>query len=186
MAKRRFQRKKPQRIRKEAEPRINHHIRVPEVRLVQIGDESANDLFPTREALALAQQYELDLVEIAAQANPPVVKIIDYSKFMYDLKKQRKANKANSATTEIKELRFGPNTDEHDLNFKLKNAEKFLQEGNKLKVYVHFRGRSIIYKDKGREVLDKIQDRLSDVAKVESPPQMNGRRMIMMLAPTSS
>ncbi|MEL6624513.1 MAG: translation initiation factor IF-3 [Bacteroidota bacterium] len=183
MGRRKFSRRKPQRVRKEAEHRINHHIRVPEVRVVQIGDEKSNDLMPTREAVAIARDLELDLVEISPQAKPPVAKIVDYSKFMYDLKKQRKANKVKSATTEIKELRFGPNTDEHDLNFKLKNAEKFLQDGNKLKVYVQFRGRNIIYKDRGREVLETIQERLSEIAKVETPPTMNGRRMIMMLAP---
>ncbi|MCI4667023.1 MAG: translation initiation factor IF-3 [Bacteroidia bacterium] len=183
MGRRRTGSRKPTRINKEPEHRINHRIRVPQVRLVSIDGETANEIVSTRDALARAESLELDLVEISPNANPPVVKIMEYSKFMYEIKKQRKAQKAKQATTEVKELRFGPNTDEHDLNFKLKHAEKFLQEGNKLKVYVQFKGRSIIYKDRGRDVLKKVVDSLSEYAKVESPPQMNGRRMTMMLAP---
>lgn len=183
MGRRRTGNRRPARINKEPEHRINHRIRVPQVRLVAIDGETANLIIPTREALAKAEDLELDLVEISPNANPPVVKIMEYSKFMYEIKKQRKAQKAKQATTEVKELRFGPNTDDHDLDFKLKHAEKFLKEGNKLKVYVQFKGRSIIYKDRGRDVLSKVVKALDEYAKVESAPQMNGRRMTMMLAP---
>lgn len=171
------------RVNREPEHRINHRIRVPEVRVVSIDGEPANDIMSTRDALAKAQDLELDLVEISPNAKPPVARIMEYSKFMYEIKKQRKAQKAKQATTEVKELRFGPNTDEHDLNFKLKHAEKFIKDGNKLKVYVQFRGRSIVYKDRGRDVLAKVKEALDDIAKIESPPQMNGRRMTMLLAP---
>jgi translation initiation factor IF-3 len=185
LGRRRFGRRKPARINKEPEHRINERIRLPMLRLVEVNGEGQNEIVNTQDALQQARELELDLVEISPNAKPPIAKILDYSKFMYDLKKQRKANaqKAKASSAEVKELRFGPNTDEHDLNFKLKHAEKFLSEGNKLKVYVQFRGRSIIYKDRGREVLEKVTESLSELAKVETPPSMNGRRMTMMLIP---
>ncbi len=153
------------------------------MRLVGIGEETFNEVIPTREALMRANDAELDLVEISGKSDPPVVKILDYTKFLYNLRKQRKAQMANQQNTGMKELRFGPNTDEHDLNFKLKHAEKFLQEGHKLKTYVQFRGRNIIYKDRGREILDKIAEHLEESAKIEMAPKMEGRRMIMIMAP---
>jgi translation initiation factor IF-3 len=146
-------------------------------------DESLNGIVPTRRALAMADEMELDLVEIAAQARPPVVRIIEYSKFAYELKKKKKANKANQSKVVLKEIRFGPNTDEHDFNFKLRHAQKFLGEGNKLKAYVQFRGRNIIYKDRGRDMLSRFAEELGEIGKVEMHPKMEGRRMIMIMAP---
>lgn len=185
MGRRRFQKRTPH-VRKEPEHRINGRIRARAVRLVEVDGTGINEVMDTRDALALAREKELDLVEISGKSDPPVVKIMEYAKFAYDQKKAKKAAKANQHTSEVKELRFGPNTDDHDLAFKLKHAERFLSEGNKLKVYVQFRGRNIIYKQRGRDMLDRIKDSLSEISKVESPPAMNGRRMIMMLAPAKS
>lgn len=183
MAKRRRNTRRPVRQVNRREHRINNEIRVPEVRLVGMEDESLNGIIPTRRALALADEYELDLVEIAAQARPPVVRIIEYSKFAYELKKKKKANKANQSKVVLKEIRFGPNTDEHDFNFKLRHAQKFLGEGNKLKAYVQFRGRNIIYKDRGRDMLSRFAEALEEIGKIEMHPKMEGRRMIMIMAP---
>lgn len=183
MAKRRRSTRRPVRQVNRREHRINNEIRVPEVRLVGMEDEDMNGIIPTRKALALADEMELDLVEIAAQARPPVVRIIEYSKFAYELKKKKKASKANQAKVVLKEIRFGPNTDDHDFNFKLRHAQKFLGEGNKLKAYVQFRGRNIIYKDRGRDMLVRFAEELEDMGKVEMPPKMEGRRMIMIMAP---
>lgn len=126
---------------------------------------------------------ELDLVEIAPKANPPVCKVIDYKKFLYDQKKKQKELKAKSSKVVVKEIRFGPNTDEHDYQFKLKHAKKFLEEGAKLKAYVFFKGRSILFKDKGEILLLKFAQELEELAKVEQLPKMEGKRMIMMFAP---
>src|SRR5215213_2134687 len=134
--------------RKEAEHRINHFIRVPQVRLV--GDNVTVGVYPTQEAMKMAQEQQLDLVEISPQADPPVCKIIDYNKFLYDKKKKEKEMKAKAKTTEMKEIRFTPNTDDHDFDFKSKHAENFLKEGNKVKAYVQFKGRAIQFKD-GKE-----------------------------------
>lgn len=131
----------------------------------------------------MAEERELDLVQVAPKANPPVCRIIEYSKFRYEQKKREKANKAKQHTVVMKEIRFGPNTDDHDFNFKLKHAQKFLSEGNKLKAYVQFRGRNIIYKDRGRDMLSRFANELDDIAKIEMPPKMEGRRMIMIMAP---
>ncbi|MEZ4688242.1 MAG: translation initiation factor IF-3 [Bacteroidia bacterium] len=172
--------------RPQREHRLNDEIRVPEVRLVQMEDESLNGIFSTREALRMAEEMELDLVEIAPNAKPPACRIIEYTKFVYDLKKKRKAAKANQSKTVLKEIRFGPNTDEHDFQFKLRHGVKFLEEGNKLKVYVQFRGRNIIYKERGFDVLKRFAEEVEDIAKVETRPRMEGRRMILMLAPTGA
>ncbi|GAB4429227.1 MAG: translation initiation factor IF-3 [Bacteroidia bacterium] len=153
------------------------------MRLVSIGDETFNEVVTTGKALEMALQREMDLVEIAPQAVPPVVKILDYAKFAYDLRKQRKIQKANQQQTTMKELRFGPNTDEHDIEFKLKHAEKFLSEGNKLKTYVQFRGRNIVYKERGLDILGRVAERLDNLAKIEMAPHMEGRRMIMIMTP---
>jgi translation initiation factor IF-3 len=179
---RRGRRKRPKQQPKR-EHRINHEIRVPQVRLVEIDGEGTNDVLSVKEAQAMARDRELDLVEISGKSDPPVVKILEYTKFLYNIRKQRKAQQANQTNNSMKELRFGPNTDEHDLNFKLKHAEKFLAEGSKLKTYVQFRGRNIIYKDRGREILDKVADHLEEMAKIEMEPKMEGRRMIMIMAP---
>jgi translation initiation factor IF-3 len=167
--------------RKEAEHRINHFIRAQQVRLV--GDNVTVGVYPTNEALKMAQAQSLDLVEISPNADPPVCKIIDYNKFLYDKKKKEKEMKANAKVSEVKEIRFTPNTDEHDFNFKAKHAENFLKEGNKVKAYVQFKGRAIQFKDRGQLLLLKFAERLNDVGVLESMPKMEGRRMLAMFAP---
>lgn len=131
----------------------------------------------------MAEQEGLDLVEISPKADPPVCKIIDYKKFLYDQKKKQKEMKAKAQKVVVKEIRFGPNTDDHDFNFKLKHAEKFIEEGAKVKAYVFFKGRSILFKDKGEILLLKLAQSLEELATVESMPKLEGKRMIMMLAP---
>src|SRR6187551_1739479 len=167
--------------RKEAEHRINHFIRVPQVRLV--GDNVTVGVYPTQEALKMAQEQELDLVEISPQADPPVCKIIDYNKFLYDKKKKEKEMKAKAKTTEMKEIRFTPNTDDHDFDFKSKHAENFLKEGNKVKAYVQFKGRAIQFQERGQLLLLKFAERLNEFGTLESMPKMEGRRMLAMFAP---
>src|SRR5829696_759764 len=167
--------------RKEAEHRINHHIRVPQVRLV--GDNVTIGVYPTQEAMKMAQEQQLDLVEISPQADPPVCKIIDYNKFLYDKKKKEKEMKAKAKTTEMKEIRFTPNTDDHDFDFKSKHAESFLKEGNKVKAYVQFKGRAIQFQDRGQLLLLKFAERLAEVGILENMPKMEGRRMLAMFAP---
>ncbi|TMI83998.1 MAG: translation initiation factor IF-3 [Bacteroidetes bacterium] len=167
--------------RKEAEHRINHFIRAAQVRLV--GDNVKVGVYPTNEALKMAQEQGLDLVEISPNADPPVCKIIDYNKFLYDKKKKEKEMKANAKVSEVKEIRFTPNTDEHDFNFKAKHAENFLKEGNKVKAYVQFKGRAIQFQDRGQLLLLKFAERLAEVGNLESMPKMEGRRMLAMFAP---
>lgn len=135
-----------------------------------------------KEALTLAEEQGLDLVEIAPTANPPVCKILNYKKFLYDQKKKQKDIKANAAKIVVKEIRLGPNTDEHDFNFKLKHAQKFLEDGAKIKVYVFFKGRSIIYKEQGEVVLLRFAQELEELGKVEQMPKLEGKRMIMLIA----
>ncbi|MDQ3845255.1 MAG: translation initiation factor IF-3, partial [Bacteroidota bacterium] len=161
--------------RKEAEHRINHHIRVPQVRLV--GDNVTVGIYPTQEALRIAQEQGLDLVEISPQADPPVCKVIDYNKFLYDKKKKEKEMKAKAKTSEMKEIRFTPNTDDHDFDFKAKHAESFLKEGNKVKAYVQFKGRAIQFKDRGELLLLKFAERLAETGTLESMPKLEGKRM---------
>ena len=151
------------------------------VRLV--GDNVENGFYNVREAIGMAEQQELDLVEISPTANPPVCKIIDYKKFIYDRKKKQKEIKAKAQKVVVKEIRLGPHTDDHDFNFKLKHAEKFLTEGAKVKVDVFFKGRSIIYKDDGKIILLRFAQELEEVAKVEQLPKLEGKRMIMILSP---
>ncbi|RYY93774.1 MAG: translation initiation factor IF-3 [Chitinophagaceae bacterium] len=170
--------------RKEAEHRINHHIRVPQVRLV--GDNVAMGVYPTQEALKMAQDQALDLVEISPQADPPVCRIIDYNKFLYDKKKKEKEMKAKAKTTEMKEIRFTPNTDDHDFDFKSKHAENFLKEGNKVKAYVQFKGRAIQFKDRGELLLLKFAERLAEVGQLESMPKLEGKRMLAIISPKTS
>jgi len=136
-----------------------------------------------KEALTLADEKGLDLVEIAPTANPPVCKILNYKKFLYDQKKKQKDIKANAAKIVVKEIRLGPNTDEHDFNFKLKHAQSFLEDGAKIKVYVFFKGRSIIYKEQGELVLLRFAQELEELGKVEQMPKLEGKRMIMLIAP---
>ncbi len=162
--------------------RINHHIRVPEVRLV--GDNIENPgIVRTQDALRKADELELDLVEISPNANPPVCRIIDYQKFLYTQKKKQKELKAKASKIILKEIRFGPNTDDHDFNFKLKHAEKFLQEGAKVKAYVFFKGRSILYNEQGEILLLRFANALEEVGKVDQLPKLEGKRMIMLISP---
>lgn len=173
------------RFRKEQqqEHKTNHMIRVPEVRLV--GDNVEVGIYPTPQALRIAQDQALDLVEISPGANPPVCKIIDYNKFLYDEKKKKKEMKAKSKTSEVKEIRFTPNTDDHDFEFKVKHAEKFLGEGDKVKAHVQFKGRAIMFKERGELLLLKFADRLKEAGALEGMPKMEGKRMQIMLAPKS-
>jgi len=173
------------RFRKEQqqEHRTNNMIRVPEVRLV--GENVEPGIFPVAEALKMAQDLGLDLVEISPGANPPVCRLIDYNKFLYDEKKKKKEMKAKSKTSEVKEVRFTPNTDDHDFEFKSKHAEKFLQDGNKVKAHVQFKGRAIMFKERGELLLLKFADRLKDVGTLEGMPKMEGKRMLVMFAPKS-
>jgi len=169
------------RVEKKDPHRINQHIRVPEVRLV--GDNVETGIYKTSEAVRMADQLELDLVEISPNADPPVCKIMDYKKFLYEQKKREKVMKANASQVVIKEIRFGPQTDDHDYEFKKKNAEKFLKEGSKLKAFVFFKGRSIIYKEQGQILLLRLAQDLEEFGKVESMPVLEGKRMIMFIAP---
>jgi translation initiation factor IF-3 len=176
--------KVPFRSQKEDEHRINERIRVPKVRLV--GDGTEPRVLNTRDALDIAKAEGLDLVEIAANADPPVVKIIDYSKFKYEQKKKQKELKAKAHKVVVKEIRFGPNTDEHDFEFKLKHAINFLTSGYKVKAYVQFHGRSIVFKERGELLLLKFAQALEDTAKVEDMPKLEGKRMILMLSPKAT
>ncbi len=168
----------------EPEHRINERIRVPQVRLV--GDNVESGIYSTQEALKIAQDLELDLVEISPNSDPPVVKVIDYKKFLYEKKKKEKEMKSNSKQSEVKEIRFTPGTDDHDFDFKAKHAEKFLKEGDKVKCYVQFRGRSIMFKDRGEVLLLKFAERLKEVAVLEGMPKMEGKRMIAIFAPKTA
>jgi len=176
-------RKNNRRFQRQAEPehRINERIRVPEVRLV--GDNVEVGVYPIEEARKIAASKELDLVEISPNANPPVCRVVEYKKFLYEKKRKEKEMKANSKQSELKEIRFTANTDDHDFDFKAKHAERFLQEGNKVKAYVQFKGRAIMFKDRGELLLLKFAERLAEVGSLESMPKMEGRRMLAMFAP---
>lgn len=167
--------------KKEAEHNINQYIRAQEVRLA--GDNVEPGIYPLAKALALAEEAELDLVEISPNAVPPVCRIIDYSKFVYEQKKKQKEIKANAKQTVIKEIRFGPNTNDHDFQFKLKHAVSFLENGEKVRAYVHFKGRAIVYKEQGEILLLKFAQALEDIGKVELLPKLEGKRMFLTLAP---
>ena len=161
--------------------RTNEAIRVKEVRLV--GDNVEQGVYPIQQALRIAADQELDLVEISPNVNPPVCRVVDYSKFIFQLKKKQKEQKAKSVKVVVKEIRFGPQTDDHDYNFKLKHAKGFLSEGAKVKAYVFFRGRSILFKDQGEVLLLRFANDLEDYGRVESMPVLEGKRMTIMLAP---
>jgi len=167
--------------RNEPEHRINQLIRAPRVRVV--GDGIEQGVYSLQEALKMAEQAQLDLVEIASTADPPVCRIIDYKKFVYEQKRKQKEIKANAAKVIVKEIRFGPQTDDHDFQFKLNHAKKFLDEGAKVKAYVFFRGRSILFSDQGEIMLLKFASELEEHGKVESLPKLEGKKMIMMLGP---
>ena len=163
---------------------INEYIRAREVRLV--GDNVEQGIYPLAQALKIAEKLELDLVEISPNAEPPVCRIIDYQKFLYQQKKRQKEQKQKAAKVVVKEIRFGPQTDDHDYNFKLKHAIGFLKEGAKVKAYVFFRGRSILFKDQGEVLLLRFASDLEEYGKVEMMPVLEGKRMSIMLAPLKS
>lgn len=172
--------------------RVNTEIRVPKVRLVGdnfdeiselVGKTIESDVYRTQEVIGWADEMNLDVVEISPNADPPVVKIIDYNKFLYLKKKKEKEIKNKTQKTVIKEIRFGPNTDEHDFNFKLNHAKKFLEDGAKVKAYVHFRGRTIVFKDRGQLLLLRFINELAEFGGAEDLPKMEGRRMIVMISP---
>ncbi|MBA6316047.1 translation initiation factor IF-3 [Cellulophaga baltica] len=176
---------KPQPRRENKNPhKINAQILSPNVRLV--GDNVEVGVYPIREALNKSEELELDLVEISPNADPPVCKITDYKKFLYEQKKREKVMKAKATKVVVKEIRFGPQTDDHDYEFKKKHAEKFLKDGAKLKAYVFFKGRSIVYKDQGEILLLKLASELEDLGKVEQMPRLEGKRMTMFIAPKTN
>jgi len=160
--------------------RVNEQIRVREVRIV---GEGGSSVVPTRQALEMARDQGVDLVEISPNAQPPVCRLIDYSKFLYQQKKHAKEMKAKQVKGEVKEIRFGPQTDDHDYNFKLKHAKEFLTEGNKVRAYVFFRGRSILFKEQGEVLLLRFANDLEEFAKVEQLPKLDGKKMFLYLAP---
>ncbi|THG45573.1 MULTISPECIES: translation initiation factor IF-3 [Muribaculum] len=160
---------------------INERIRAREVRLV--GDNVENGIYSIHEALKLAEEQELDLIEISSTAQPPVCKILDYQKFLYQQKKRQKEQKAKAAKVVVKEIRFGPQTDDHDYNFKLKHAQEFLKEGAKVKAYVFFRGRSILFKEQGEVLLLRFANDLEEIGKLEQMPVLEGKRMTIMMSP---
>jgi len=165
----------------EPEHRINEKIVAREIRLVQEGEEPI--VISVSEALKMAEEQELDLVEISPKAVPPVCKIMDYNKFLYSQKRKQKELKAKQSKVVLKEIRFGPNTDEHDFNFKLEHARKFLADGNKVKAFVFFRGRAIVFKDRGEILLLRFAQELAEVGTIESMPKLEGKRMIIMINP---
>ncbi len=177
---------------KDQQFRINDQIRIPEVRLVGdnleeisqlTGQPIESGIYSTRKVREWAEMLEMDLVEISPNAKPPVVRIIDFRKFIYDKKKKEKEIKAKAAKTVVKEIRFGPNTDEHDFEFKVRHGRKFLEEGSKVKAYVHFRGRTIVFKERGELLLLKFIKELEDLGAAEALPKLEGRRMIVVLTP---
>ena len=166
---------------KDAGHRVNEEITARQVRIV--GEDIESTVVSIQEALRLARERELDLVEISPKADPPVCSIIDYQKFLYQQKRNAKEIKAKASKVVVKEIRFGPNTDDHDYNFKLKHAENFIKEGAKVKAYVFFRGREIVFKDQGEILLLRFAQDLGDIAKVEQMPRLEGKRMILLLSP---
>ena len=172
----------PQGKQQQGEHRVNSQITAPQVRVVSDELEGAQ-VMAIRDALALADQMEMDLIEISPKAEPPVCRIADYQKFLYQQKKKAKEIKAKQTKVVIKEIRFGPQTDDHDYNFKLRHAENFLKEGAKVKAYVFFRGRSIVFSEQGQILLLRFATDLEEYGKVEMMPKLEGKRMTMMLAP---
>ena len=160
---------------------INEHIRAKEVRLV--GDNVEQGVYPIAQALKIADDLELDLIEISPNAQPPVCRVLDYQKFLYQQRKRLKEQKAKSTKVVVKEIRFGPQTDDHDYNFKLKHAVEFLKAGSKVKAYVFFKGRSILFKEQGEVLLLRFANDLEEYGKVEQMPVLEGKRMIIMLSP---
>lgn len=179
-----FRGRRPQRVVQEDLHKINNKIDVAEVRLV--GENVEQGVFPTSKAIQFAEELELDLVMISDKAVPPICRIMDYKKFLYEQKKKQKELKAKQSKVVVKEIRFGPQTDEHDYEFKKKHAIKFLQEGCKLKTYVFFKGRSIIFKEQGQILLLKLAQDLEAYGKVDELPKLEGKRMIMFMSPKTT
>ena len=179
-----YQQSKPQ---KSTTPdlKINREIRAKTIRLVGENIENQNQLMPTSQALRMAEELELDLVEISPTAEPPVCRILNYQKYLYQQKKKQKEIKAKTVKVVVKEIRFGPNTDDHDYNFKLKHAINFLEEGAKVKAFVFFKGRAIVYKEQGEILLLRFAQDLEEYGKVDQMPKLEGKRMIMFLSPKS-
>ena len=169
------------RVIKENEHRINKYITAQEVRLV--GENVEPGLYPIAAAMAIADELMVDLVEISNNSTPPICRCVDYNKFLYEKKKKDKEMKANAIKSEMKEVRFTPNTDDHDFDFKSKHAEKFLKDGDKVKAYVQFKGRAIMFQDRGKLILLKFAERLQEVGQLEGLPKLEGKRMHIMIAP---
>ena len=165
----------------EGEFNINMQIRAREVRLIAEGIEPG--IFSIQRALEIADEQELDLVEISPNAEPPVCKVIDYKKFLFERKKKAKEAKSNQIKQDIKEIRFGPNTDDHDFDFKLKHGEEFLKDGHKVKAYVFFKGRSIVYKERGEVLLLQFAQKLAEIGKVDMLPKLEGKKMTLIMSP---
>lgn len=165
----------------EGEFNINMQIRAKEVRLIAEGIEPG--IFSIQRALEIADEQELDLVEISPNAEPPVCKVIDYKKFLFERRKKAKEAKSNQIKQDIKEIRFGPNTDDHDFDFKLKHGEEFLKEGHKVKAYVFFKGRSIVYKERGEVLLLQFAQKLAEIGKVDMLPKLEGKKMTLIMSP---
>ncbi len=190
MAKREFVKSSKE---KDDQFRVNEQIRIPEIRLIGDNMEAVSallgveiksgEVYATRDAREWAERAELDLVEISPNAKPPVVRIVDYNKFLYEKKKKEKEIKAKAAKTVVKEIRFGPNTDDHDFEFKVRHAREFLEENSKVKAYVNFRGRTIVFKDRGELLLLRFLKELEDLGAAESLPKLEGRRMIVIVTP---
>nr|WP_279321801.1 translation initiation factor IF-3 [Salinibacter altiplanensis] len=161
--------------------RVNQEIRANEVRVVE--PDGDHDVVPTGKALDRARDHELDLVEVAPDADPPVCKILDYGKYRYEKQKEEQRRRKKSKSMEMKELRFRPRTEEHDFNFKVDHAREFLEDGNKVKAYIQFKGRDIVYKDQGMDLLRRMIEELQEIARIDQQPEMEGRRMVMILAP---
>ncbi|MDZ7719128.1 MAG: translation initiation factor IF-3 [Balneolaceae bacterium] len=177
-------RRPTRRRRNDDRPNINDEIRSSKVRLIRPDEE--HEVVSIDRALEVAASYDLDLVEVAPNAKPPVCKVIDFGKFMYEKKKKEKEAKKKQHTIQVKELRFRPTTDDHDLEFKTRHAREFLEGGDKVKATVQFRGRDMLYTEQGEELLENLAEELDDVGKIESKPTMEGRRMIMIIAPDKS
>jgi translation initiation factor IF-3 len=163
------------------EHKLNREITAPEVRV--IGEDIEPGVYPIAVAIKMAEDQEVDLVEISPNAVPPVCRLIDYKKFLYEKKKKDKEQKAKAKATEVKEIRFTPNTDDHDFDFKAKHAEKFLKDGDKVKCYVQFKGRAIMFQERGELLLLKFAERLAEFGSLESMPKMEGRRMLVIFTP---
>ncbi|MEX2602212.1 MAG: translation initiation factor IF-3 [Balneolaceae bacterium] len=172
---------RPRRKRDDDRPNVNEEIRANTVRIIK--PDEGHEIVDLERALQIAESFKMDLVEVAPDGDPPVCKVIDFGKFMYEKKKKEKEAKKKQHTMQVKELRFRPNTDDHDLEFKTRHARDFLTDGDKVKATVQFRGRDMLYTEKGKELLVNFAEELSDISEIENQPSMEGRRMIMILTP---